>query len=159
MGLLPDTVKYGLRMRRECRERFPRRLLQRNPLVIDPSMHHGTCVTHVRWFMPGSLTRGAGENAPCIPGACPTGNFTYLARGPWYSGLSKTKRNYQHRLKLSWIWSFTGMSTWQRRYYLTYIRIVTYWVIIHTSWLYVCLIFSRIHKRCFDVFNNFSTQR
>ena len=34
-------------MCRECRERFPHRRLQRKPLVIDPDMHHGTCVTHV----------------------------------------------------------------------------------------------------------------
>ena len=26
------------------------------PLVSDPDMHHGTCVTHVPWCMPGSLT-------------------------------------------------------------------------------------------------------
>ena len=30
-------------MHRECRERFPRGLLQRKPLVSDPGMHHGTC--------------------------------------------------------------------------------------------------------------------
>ena len=57
MGLLPDTENCGLRMRRECRERFPRHRLQRKPLVSDPSMHHGTCVTHVLWCMPWSLTR------------------------------------------------------------------------------------------------------
>ena len=46
-------------------------------------MHHGTCVTHVPWCIPGSLTGGGGgENAPGIPGACATRNFTYLARGP-----------------------------------------------------------------------------
>ena len=44
-------------MRRECRERFPRHRLQRKPLVNDPGMHHGTCVTHVPWCMSGSLTR------------------------------------------------------------------------------------------------------
>ena len=33
-------------------------------------MHHGTCVTHVPWCMPGSLTCGDGENVPGIPGAC-----------------------------------------------------------------------------------------
>ena len=38
MGLLPDTQNYGLRMRRECRERFPRR----RGLEIP------TCITHVR---------------------------------------------------------------------------------------------------------------
>ena len=26
--------------------------------VSDPDMHHGTCVTHVPWCMPGSLTNG-----------------------------------------------------------------------------------------------------
>ena len=49
---------------------FPRRRLQRKSLVSDPGMHHGTCVTHVPWCMPGSLTRGGGENFPGIPGAC-----------------------------------------------------------------------------------------
>ena len=57
--------------------------LQRKPLVSDPGMHHGTCVTHVPWCMLGSLTRGGGENGSGIPGACATRNFTYLARGPW----------------------------------------------------------------------------
>ena len=28
------------------------------PLVSDPVMHHDTCVTHVLWCMPGSLTSG-----------------------------------------------------------------------------------------------------
>ena len=81
MGLLPDTQNCGLRMRRECRERFPRHRLQMKPRVNDPGMHHGTCVTHVPWVMSGSLTRGGGENVPGIPGLCTTHNFTYLARG------------------------------------------------------------------------------
>ena len=41
---------------------FPRRRFQRKPLVSDPGMHHGTCVTHVPWCMSGSLTCGDGEN-------------------------------------------------------------------------------------------------
>ena len=49
---------------------FPRVWLQRKPLVSDPGMHHGTCVTHVPWCMSGSLTRDGGENVPGIPGAC-----------------------------------------------------------------------------------------
>ena len=36
-----------------CRERFPP-----PSQVGDPDMHHGTCVTHVPWCMPGSLTSG-----------------------------------------------------------------------------------------------------
>ena len=73
---------YGLRMRRECRERFPRHQLQRKPPISDPAMHHGTCVTHVSWCMSGSLNRGGGINVPSIPGACATRKFAYLARVP-----------------------------------------------------------------------------
>ena len=83
MGLLPDTQNNGLCMRRECRERFPCKRLQRKQQVSDPGMHHDTRVTHVPWYMWGSLNHGGGENVPSIPGACATRNFTYLARGPW----------------------------------------------------------------------------
>ena len=74
-----DTWNYGLRMRRECRERFSRHLIQRKPLVSDHGMDHRTCVAHVPWCMSGSLTG--------IPGACATRNFTYLSRGPWNRSL------------------------------------------------------------------------
>ena len=60
---------------------LPQHRLQRKPLVSDPGMHHGTCVTHVPWCMSGSLTRGGGKNIPGIPGACSTINFAYLVRG------------------------------------------------------------------------------
>ena len=57
--------------------------------VSDPDMHHGTCVTHVPWCMPGSLTIsfgiGGGENVPGIPSACATRHCAYLVRGPWVS--------------------------------------------------------------------------
>ena len=82
MGLLSDAYNCGLRMRQECRERFPRHRLQRKPQVSDPGMHHGTCVTHVPWCMSRSLIRGGGENVSGIPGACATRNFAYLATGP-----------------------------------------------------------------------------
>ena len=52
MGLLPDMLNCGLRMRRE---RFPRHRLQSKLLLSDPGMHHDTCATH---------------------------NFTYLTRDP-----------------------------------------------------------------------------
>ena len=83
MCLLPDTQNWGLRMRRECQERFPRHWHQSKPLVSDPGMHHSMCVTHVPWCMSGSLTLGRGENVPGIPGACATRNFAYLVWGPW----------------------------------------------------------------------------
>ena len=78
------------------------------PRVSNPDMHQGTCVTHVPWCMPGSLTHGflwisaAGENVPGIPGACVTLNFTYLVRGPWYwlcrigACLSYTRKNFNY---------------------------------------------------------------
>ena len=84
MGLLPDTLNCRLRMRRKCREFFPRHRLQRKLLVNEPGIHHGTCAMHVPWCMSGSLTHGGGENVPGIPGACTIHNFTYLARGPWW---------------------------------------------------------------------------
>ena len=61
------------------------------PRVSDSDMHHGTCVTHVPWCMPGSLNSGfrwirrRGGNFSGIPGACATRNFTYLIRGPFAS--------------------------------------------------------------------------
>ena len=64
-------------------EQFARHRLQTKPLVSDPGMHPGTCITHVPWCMPGSLIRRGGEYVPGIPGACVTRKFTYLARGPW----------------------------------------------------------------------------
>ena len=62
---------------------FSRHRRQKKPLVRDPGMNHGTCVTHVPWCMSGFLTHGDGENVPGIPGACATRNFTYLTSGPW----------------------------------------------------------------------------
>ena len=50
-------------MRRECRDRFSRHLIQRKPLVSDAGMHHGTCVTHAPWCMSASLTHGAGKTS------------------------------------------------------------------------------------------------
>ena len=53
MDLLPDTPNCGLGARRKCWKRFSHRRLQRKPLVSYPVMHHGTCVTHVPWCIPG----------------------------------------------------------------------------------------------------------
>ena len=83
-GLLPANQNWRLRMRQECGEHYPSYLLQRKPLVGNPGMHHGTCLTHVPWRMSGSLYLGGGENVPGITGACATRNFTYLTRSPWY---------------------------------------------------------------------------
>ena len=70
MGLLADSKIAGCACARNVGNVLPRHRLQRKPLVSDPGMHHGTCVTHVPWCMPGSPTRGDRENVPGIPGAC-----------------------------------------------------------------------------------------
>ena len=101
MGLLPDTQNCEFRMRRECRERFPYRHLQRKPLAGNPGMHHGTCVTHVPWYMSGSLTCGGGKTFPALPSACTTRDFTYLVRGPFHTYLAKCMAAFIKR-HVSW---------------------------------------------------------
>ena len=54
-------------MRQECRERFPHYWPQRKQLVSDPSMHHGTCITHVPRCMLDSLSHGGRETFQAFP--------------------------------------------------------------------------------------------
>ena len=67
MGLLPDTQNSGCACAGNAGNVFP------SPQVSDPDMHHGTCVTHVPWCMPGSLTSGflwhrrRGKTFPAFP--------------------------------------------------------------------------------------------
>ena len=52
------------------------------PWVNDPDMHHGTCVTHVPWCMPRSLTSGFLWSRMRNPQFCVTGKRSmsdYLA--------------------------------------------------------------------------------
>ena len=63
------------------------RMFSPPPRLSNPGMHHGTCVMHTSWCMPGSLTSGSfwsrwRAKRPGISGACTTRNFAYLARGP-----------------------------------------------------------------------------
>ena len=133
MGLSPDTWNRRLHMRRECRERFPRHRLQRKPLVSDPGLHHGTCVTHVTWCVSGSLTSGGGENVPSIPGACVTHSFTYLASGPWVGAWFKPMTSIRVGT-LSQHWAIVGptsIAVWQ--WYSTYLG--DRWrPVVHVPW-------------------------
>ena len=61
----------------------PHHRFQRKPLVSDPGILHGTCVTHVPWCMSGSLTRGDGENIPGIPGTCAPAILRIWQEAPW----------------------------------------------------------------------------
>ena len=67
-GPLTRYVECGLRMCRECRERYSRDRHQRKPLV--------TCMSHVPWCMSGSLTRSRHSQRMLNP------QFAYLVRGP-----------------------------------------------------------------------------
>ena len=61
-----------------------------SPRVNDPDMHYGTCVTHVPWCIPGSLTSGfllsrlRGKRSRHSR-RMRNPKFTYLVRGPWPS--------------------------------------------------------------------------
>ena len=82
MGLLPDTQNCGLRMRRECWERFPHHRVLAIPTRITARasrMCRDACRDRL---LAVSFEVGAGENVPGIPGACSTRNFAYLERGP-----------------------------------------------------------------------------
>ena len=51
-------------------------------LTSQSCLQHGLLTKYVKLRVahaPGTRR----ENSPCIPGACATNNFTYLARGPW----------------------------------------------------------------------------
>ena len=80
MGLLPDTCNCGLQMPGT---------FSLPPRVTDPGMHHGTCVAHVPWCMPGSLASGflwsrwRGKRSRHSRRVRKP-QFAYLTRGPWY---------------------------------------------------------------------------
>ena len=81
MGLLPDTWDFGLRMHRECRERFPGQHGLASPTSITARAWHtcrGACRDRQLAFC---IEVAGGENDPGIPSACATHNFTYLAKG------------------------------------------------------------------------------
>ena len=147
MDLLPDTQICGLRMRRECRERFPRHRLQRNPLVSDPGMHPVTCVTHVPRCMSGSLTRSGGENVPGIIGACATRNFAHLVRIPCQRYLA---RSYLP-LSLNWFIVNYEIIAWFINLFCKCFSVSMFWETAFRSWIK-----SQNLKTCFHLkrYNN-----
>ena len=81
MGILPDTSNWVAHVPGMPGTFSP------PPRVSESDMHHGTCVKHVPWCMPGLLTSGfirsrwRGKRS-WHSRACTTRNFTYLVRGP-----------------------------------------------------------------------------
>ena len=72
------------------------------PRVSDPDMHHGTCVTHVPWCMPGWLTSGFlwrrwwGKRSRHS-----RRTFTYLVRGPLW--IKPTYLSLDQLLRIQWV--------------------------------------------------------
>ena len=66
------------------------------PRVSDPDMHQGTCMTHVPWCIPGSLTssfigsRWWGKRSRRMRHL----QFSYLVRGPWKTTCILSIRNH-----------------------------------------------------------------
>ena len=58
---LPRYAKSRIEHAPGMPERFSRHRFQKKPLVCDPGMYHGTCVTHVPWCMSGTLNRDGRE--------------------------------------------------------------------------------------------------
>ena len=63
-----------------------------SPRVSDSAMHHGTCVMHVPWCMPGAVfyENGGGEKHSRHSRRMRNPHFTYLVRGPWDRALHCT---------------------------------------------------------------------
>ena len=84
-GPLARWVKLRVRMRRECRERFPAtagmRFRHASRHVRDARAVMHTGIAYPRF----PLNSAAGEIFPGIPVACATLNFTYLVRGPCWT--------------------------------------------------------------------------
>ena len=88
--------------------------------VRDPDMHHGTCVTHLPWCMPGSLassflwSQGGGGDVPGIPGACTTRNFYVSGKRPMMNHWVYIKLQWHSQyLKISWnsCWYYSNVET------------------------------------------------
>ena len=85
MGLLPDTENCRLRMRRECRERFPLQPISKESASYR-SRHASRHVRHARAVMHVGIAylRWRGKRSRHSR-RMRTRNFAYLARGPWSS--------------------------------------------------------------------------
>ena len=117
------------------------------PLVSNPGIHHGTCVTHVSWCMSGSLTHGGGENVPGIPGACTTRNITFWLEAhtvdnpqlvdTWSMGFHEYIQNMPHTIHVH-LWLLCCM-----KYLAVYVRVISgVCYISHRHHIIVCINFQ-----------------
>ena len=124
---------------------FPRNRLQRKPLFSDPGMHHGTCVTHVPWCMSGSLTRGDGENVPCIPGTCAPAilRIWQEAHGTFVDACNLFTRILHNKTQQSVI-------SIHMSWFVLYRRDMFCLFYIHFTWIYLQQVGPVIHQSVFD---------
>ena len=101
------------------------------PWVSDPDMHHGTCVTHVSWCMPGSLNSGflwsqrQGKTFPAFPAHAQPADLRIRQEAHWWVTHFYSLLPWTLSLPIWWVWpDFAGENwlTWgfarDRRYKL-----------------------------------------
>ena len=90
-----------------------------SPQVSDPDMHHGTCVTHVPWCMPGSLTYG----------------FLWKRRREKFSRHSRRMRNLQFYVSGKRpidLFAQSGQATLQHQNVISYAMITKRYLLWHS---------------------------
>ena len=84
LGFLPDTLNWGLRMHRECRERFPPPPTSKET-SSQRSLHASRHVRHARAVMHVGITYPRWRGKPSRHSRrMRTRNFTHLVKGPWW---------------------------------------------------------------------------
>ena len=114
MGLLPETQKCGLRMRRECRKLFPR-----HPGLAIPTCTTACASSTCRGVcrdrqLAVSFEVSGGESVPGIPGAWATRKYVYLVRGPLYLTSIIRSPYYWNILVQNVIYSDTAITSWHQ---------------------------------------------
>ena len=72
------------------------------PQISDSDMHHGTCVTHVPWCMPGSLTSGFPWNRCGENGAWATRNLPIWQEAHWWDSEDQSMGTHRTRDGMSY---------------------------------------------------------
>ena len=141
---------------------FPRRRFLREPLVSDPGMHHGTCVTHVPWCMPGSLTCGDGENVPGIPGACASAILRIWQEAHYiYPNIVIGVKRYDPEISMIMGWWKVKGHKWPKHgfswltekrlgnlYFLS--QILCHWYLIYALFVHMYIAFKNIVLSCWQ---------
>ena len=111
------------------------------PRVSDPDMHYGTCVTHVPWCMPGSLTSGffwsrwRGKRFQHSR-RVRTRNFTYLLRPVRICSVSLALHYGEIRVcRVLWLFS-----TWQKRLLTKYVYLYKICLEYFLSSMFLCVL-------------------